>query len=69
MAWQCVRKLVRRGRSTLTFELDLREHGVLRDSLRLTVNAALGASGIKAELKRAALARVQAIVAGRTVAP
>jgi hypothetical protein len=69
MSWQCVRRLVRRGRSSLTFELDLREKGVLRDSFRLTVNAALGVSGIKAELKRAALARVQSIVAGRSGAP
>jgi hypothetical protein len=50
----------------MTFALTLRENGVRRGALRLTVDSALGSRGIKAELKRAALRRVKAIVAARS---
>ncbi len=65
MPWQMKRKLVQRSGSVLTFEITLAEDGVLSDALEVTVDGALGAPEIKAAVKRAALARVQAIVAGR----
>ncbi len=68
MSWQYARKLVRRQRDSLTFELVLREDGVLREVVQLTVRTALGADGIKAEIKRAARRQVRAILAARVVA-
>ncbi len=68
MSWQYVRKLMRRGKKTLTFEVALREDGVLRDVVQMTVAASLGVDGIKAEVRRVALQHVQAIRAGRAVA-
>ncbi len=68
MPWQMKRKLVERSGSVLTFEITLAEDGVLRDALEVTVDRTLGAPGIKTALKRAALARVHAIVAGRAIA-
>lgn len=65
MPWQYVRKLVQRDESALTFEISLREDGVLRDVMQLTVQATLGVGGIKAEVKRAALHRAQGIMADR----
>ncbi len=65
MAWQFARTLVERGRSTLTFELTLREDGVLREALRLTLKARLGVRAIKEELRRVAVERVRAILADR----
>ncbi len=65
MPWQYARTLVERGRSTLTFELALREDGVLREALRLTLKARLGVCAIKKELRRVAVERVRAILADR----
>jgi hypothetical protein len=65
MPWQYGRALVHRGRSSLTFELALREDGVLREALHLTLNAGLGVGAIKTELRRAAVARVREILADR----
>lgn len=65
MPWQYGRKLVQRDDSALTFELTLREDGVLRDVVQVTVPATGGLDGIKAALKRAALHRAQGILAER----
>ncbi len=68
MSWQYARKLLRRERRSLTFELVLREDGVLREVVQLTVKSALGPDGIKAEIKRAAGQHVRAILAARAAA-
>ncbi len=65
MPWQYARTLIERGRSTLTFELALREDGVLREALRLTLKTRLGVRAIKDKLRRAAVQRVRAILADR----
>ncbi len=67
MSWQYARKLMRRGKRMLTFEVALREDGVLREVVQVTVAASLGVDGIKAEVRRVALQHVQAIRSGRAV--
>jgi hypothetical protein len=58
-----LRNLVQREGTTLTFRLTLSENGVRRDAFTVSVEAGLGAAGIRDELKRAARQRVRAIAA------
>ena len=67
MAWEFARKLVKRSGSELLFEIDLREDGVLRDTLQLSCDASLGAIGIKTKVKRAAVDRLRELLVQRGV--
>ena len=67
MAWEFARKLVKRSGSELLFEIDLREDGVLRDTMRLSCDANLGAIAIKSKVKRAAVDRLRRLLAQREI--